>query len=92
MSSNVVGAYERYSFHLTAVVSFLSDFVIRLSLTSVKAEQEEEEICESFPPESPDSTDEHSPSPGVDHGEEDHSEEAGSPGKQRLQLDHVPSL
>ncbi|XP_046895996.1 forkhead box protein P1-B-like isoform X3 [Hypomesus transpacificus] len=59
---------------------------------TVKAEQEEEEICESFPPESPDSTDEHSPSPGVDHGEEDHSEEAGSPGKQRLQLDHVPSL
>lgn len=53
----------------------------------VKNEQEDEEIYEIFPPESPESTDEHSPSPEVDHGED-----SGRTGKPNLQLDHVPSL
>ncbi|KAM6977598.1 forkhead box protein P1-B-like, partial [Aplochiton taeniatus] len=46
----------------------------------IKEEQDDEEICENFPYESPRSADEHGHSPNMDHDE-------GS-----LQLDRVPSL
>lgn len=53
----------------------------------IKEEQEDEEICETFPFESPDSTEElgHSPEMNHDGGH-------GSPGRPHLQLDRVPSL
>lgn len=51
----------------------------------IKEEQEDEEICENYPYESPESTDEHGHSPEMNH-DEDH----GSP--DRLHLDRVPSL
>ncbi|KAM9751287.1 forkhead box protein P1-like isoform 1-T1 [Menidia menidia] len=54
----------------------------------IKEEQEDEEICENYPYESPASTDEHGHSPEMNHHEEDHS----SPERSSLHLDRVPSL
>ncbi|AWP10309.1 putative forkhead box protein P1-B-like [Scophthalmus maximus] len=48
----------------------------------VKEEQEDEEICDSYPYESPESTDEHGHSPDTNPDDERHN----------LQLDRVPSL
>ncbi|XP_071750688.1 forkhead box protein P1-B-like isoform X1 [Centroberyx gerrardi] len=53
----------------------------------IKEEQEDEEICENFPYESPESTDEHSHSPEMNQDEDN-----GSPQRPNLQLDRVPSL
>ncbi|XP_061546292.1 forkhead box protein P1-B-like isoform X2 [Phycodurus eques] len=51
----------------------------------IKEEQEDEEICENYPYESPASTDEHGHSPEMSRDEDN-----GSP--ERLRLDRVPSL
>uniref|UniRef100_A0A3B5B640 Forkhead box P1 n=1 Tax=Stegastes partitus TaxID=144197 RepID=A0A3B5B640_9TELE len=53
----------------------------------IKEEQEDEEICENYPYESPESTDEHGHSPEMNQ-DEDH----GSPERPNLHLDRVPSL
>uniref|UniRef100_A0A8C8E4A7 Fork-head domain-containing protein n=1 Tax=Oryzias sinensis TaxID=183150 RepID=A0A8C8E4A7_9TELE len=53
----------------------------------IKEEQEDEEICENYPYESPASTDEHGHSPDMNQ-EEDNS----SPERSSLHLDRVPSL
>uniref|UniRef100_A0A667ZJ71 Forkhead box protein P1-B-like n=1 Tax=Myripristis murdjan TaxID=586833 RepID=A0A667ZJ71_9TELE len=53
----------------------------------IKEEQEDEEICENFPYESPESTDEHSHSPEMNQDEDN-----CSPERPNLQLDRVPSL
>ncbi|KAM3871610.1 forkhead box protein P1-B-like [Diretmus argenteus] len=53
----------------------------------IKEEQEDEEICENFPYESPESADEHSHSPDMNQDEDN-----GSPEKPYLHLDRVPSL
>uniref|UniRef100_A0A8D0ANW7 Forkhead box protein P1-B-like n=1 Tax=Sander lucioperca TaxID=283035 RepID=A0A8D0ANW7_SANLU len=53
----------------------------------IKEEQEDEEICEAYPYESPESTDEHGPSPEMHHDEDN-----GSPERPNLHFDRVPSL
>ncbi|KAM4609733.1 forkhead box protein P1-like isoform 2-T2 [Polymixia lowei] len=53
----------------------------------IKEEQEDEEICENFPYESPESTDEHCHSPEMNRDEDN-----GSPERPSLQFDRVPSL
>uniref|UniRef100_A0A1A8N2B2 Forkhead box P1a n=2 Tax=Nothobranchius pienaari TaxID=704102 RepID=A0A1A8N2B2_9TELE len=53
----------------------------------IKEEPEDEEICENYPCESPESTDEHGHSP--DGMQEDN---LGSPERSNLHLDRVPSL
>lgn len=53
----------------------------------IKEEQEDEEICENYPYESPESTDEHGHSPEMNHDEDN-----GSPERPNLHLDRVPSL
>lgn len=53
----------------------------------IKEEQEDEEISENYPCESPESTDEHSHSPEMNP-----DEDTGSPEKPNLHLDRVPSL
>ncbi|KAM8862596.1 forkhead box protein P1-like isoform 2-T2 [Spinachia spinachia] len=53
----------------------------------IKEEQEDEEICEGYPYESPESTDELGHSPET-HRDEDH----GSPQRPRLHFNKVPSL
>ncbi|KAM3617026.1 uncharacterized protein V6R79_001288 [Siganus canaliculatus] len=53
----------------------------------IKEEQEDEEICENYPYESPESTDEHGHSPEMNQ-DDDH----GSPDRPSLQFDRVPSL
>uniref|UniRef100_A0A1A8JGL6 Forkhead box P1a n=1 Tax=Nothobranchius kuhntae TaxID=321403 RepID=A0A1A8JGL6_NOTKU len=53
----------------------------------IKEEPEDEEICENYPYESPESTDEHGHSP--DGMQEDN---LGSPERSNLHLDRVPSL
>lgn len=55
--------------------------------TSIKEEQEDEEIGEGYPYESPESTDEHGHSP-----ETNHDEDNGSPERLNLHFDRVPSL
>ncbi|XP_017265270.1 forkhead box protein P1-B [Kryptolebias marmoratus] len=54
----------------------------------IKEEQEDEEICENYPYESPESTDEHGHSPGMIPDEFSSS----SPERCNLHLDRVPSL
>ncbi|XP_028265787.1 forkhead box protein P1-B-like isoform X2 [Parambassis ranga] len=54
----------------------------------IKEEQEDEEICENYPYESPESTDEHGHSPEMMNQDE----ESGSPERPSLHLDRVPSL
>ncbi|XP_075897926.1 forkhead box protein P1-like isoform X10 [Nelusetta ayraudi] len=51
----------------------------------IKEEQEDEEICDNYPYESPESTDEHGHSPEMQQDE-------GSPGRPSLHFDRVPSL
>lgn len=58
-----------------------------LGLTSIKEEQEDEEICDNYPYESAESMDEHGHSPD---GNQD--EGAGSPERPNLHFDRVPSL
>ncbi|TMS16763.1 hypothetical protein E3U43_014056 [Larimichthys crocea] len=53
----------------------------------IKEEQEDEEICENYPYESPESTDEHGHSPEMNHDEDN-----GSPERPNLHFDRVPSL
>ncbi|XP_055366010.1 forkhead box protein P1-B-like isoform X2 [Betta splendens] len=53
----------------------------------IKEEQEDEEICESYPYESPESTDEHGHSPEMNP-----DDDGGSPVRPSLHLDRVPSL
>ncbi|KAK5863899.1 hypothetical protein PBY51_000889 [Eleginops maclovinus] len=53
----------------------------------IKEEQEDEEICEGYPYESPESTDEHGHSPEMNHDEDN-----GSPELPNLLFDRVPSL
>ncbi|XP_068453563.1 forkhead box protein P1-like isoform X2 [Clinocottus analis] len=53
----------------------------------IKEEQEDEEICEGYPYESPESADEHGHSPQT-HRDDDH----GSPERPDLHIDRVPSL
>ncbi|XP_034733265.1 forkhead box protein P1-B-like isoform X1 [Etheostoma cragini] len=53
----------------------------------IKEEQEDEEICEAYPYESPESTDEQGPSPEMHHDEDN-----GSPERPSLHFDRVPSL
>uniref|UniRef100_A0A672J4K0 Forkhead box protein P1-B-like n=1 Tax=Salarias fasciatus TaxID=181472 RepID=A0A672J4K0_SALFA len=53
----------------------------------IKEEQEDEEICENYPYESPESTDEHGHSPDMNA-----DEEQCSPERPSLHLDRVPSL
>eukprot|EP00064_Thunnus_orientalis_P007060 superscaffoldBa00000764_g7079 len=53
----------------------------------IKEEQEDEEICENYLNESPESTDEHSHSPEMNHNEDN-----GSLERPNLHLDRVPSL
>ncbi|XP_075331132.1 forkhead box protein P1-like isoform X2 [Odontesthes bonariensis] len=53
----------------------------------IKEEQEDEEICEGYPYESPESTDEHGHSPEMNR-----DEDSGSPERSSLHLDRVPSL
>ncbi|XP_074538293.1 forkhead box protein P1-like isoform X2 [Halichoeres trimaculatus] len=53
----------------------------------IKEEPEDEEICENYPYESPESTDEHGHSPDM-HRDED----IGSPQRPSLHFDRVPSL
>ncbi|KAF7667436.1 hypothetical protein LDENG_00060220 [Lucifuga dentata] len=53
----------------------------------IKEEQEDEEICENYPYESPESTDEHGHSPDMNLDEDN-----GSPERPNLQLDRVPSF
>uniref|UniRef100_A0AAQ5Y2B8 Fork-head domain-containing protein n=1 Tax=Amphiprion ocellaris TaxID=80972 RepID=A0AAQ5Y2B8_AMPOC len=53
----------------------------------IKEEQEDEEICENYPYESPESTDEHGHSPEMNQDEDN-----GSPERPNLHLDRVPSL
>ncbi|XP_062283508.1 forkhead box protein P1-B-like isoform X1 [Scomber scombrus] len=53
----------------------------------IKEEQEDEEICENYPYESPESTDEHGHSPEMNHDEDN-----SSPERPSLHLDRVPSL
>lgn len=55
--------------------------------SSIKEEQEDEEICDNYPYESPESTDEHGHSPEMNHGECN-----GSPERPSLHFDRVPSL
>lgn len=55
--------------------------------SSIKEEQEDEEICENYPYESPVSTDEHGHSPEMNQDEDN-----GSPERPDLHLDRVPSL
>ncbi|XP_070695697.1 forkhead box protein P1-B-like isoform X4 [Pempheris klunzingeri] len=54
---------------------------------SIKEEQEVEEICENYPYESPESTDEHGHSPEMNQDEDN-----GSPERPSLHFDRVPSL
>ncbi|XP_056279649.1 forkhead box protein P1-B-like isoform X2 [Pseudoliparis swirei] len=54
----------------------------------VKEEREDEEICDGYPYESPESTDELGHSPEMHHGDDDD----GSPGRPSLHMDRVPSL
>lgn len=58
-----------------------------LGLTSIKEEQEDEEICDNYPYESAESTDEHGHSPDVNQ-----DEGSGSPERPNLHFDRVPSL
>lgn len=58
-----------------------------LGLTSIKEEQEDEEICDNYPYESAESTDEHGHSPDVNQDEGN-----GSPERPNLHFDRVPSL
>ncbi|XP_041859744.1 forkhead box protein P1-B-like isoform X3 [Melanotaenia boesemani] len=53
----------------------------------IKEEQEDEEICENYPYESPESTDEQGHSPEMNQDEDN-----GSPQRFNLHLDRVPSL
>lgn len=53
----------------------------------IKEEQEDEEICENYPYESPESTDEHGHSPEMNQDEDN-----SSPERPNLHLDRVPSL
>ncbi|KAM6924638.1 forkhead box protein P1-B-like isoform 2-T2 [Xenentodon cancila] len=53
----------------------------------IKEEQEDEEICENYPYESPESTDEHGHSPEMNQ-----DEDSGIPERSSLHLDRVPSL
>ncbi|XP_026224041.1 forkhead box protein P1-B-like isoform X5 [Anabas testudineus] len=53
---------------------------------SIKEEQEDEEICENYAYESPESTDEHGQSPEMNQDED------SSPERHDLHLDRVPSL
>ncbi|XP_040009720.1 forkhead box protein P1-B-like isoform X2 [Xiphias gladius] len=53
----------------------------------IKEEQEDEEICDNYPYESPESTDEHGHSPEMNQDEDN-----GSPERYSLHLDRVPSL
>nr|AMK37812.1 Foxp1a [Oreochromis niloticus] len=53
----------------------------------IKEEQEDEEISENYPYESPESTDEHSHSPEMNRDDDN-----GSPERPSLHLDRVPSL
>ncbi|XP_030589972.1 forkhead box protein P1-B-like isoform X1 [Archocentrus centrarchus] len=53
----------------------------------IKEEQEDEEISENYPYESPESTDEHGHSPEMNRDEDN-----GSPERPSLHLDRVPSL
>ncbi|XP_034394294.1 forkhead box protein P1-B-like isoform X2 [Cyclopterus lumpus] len=53
----------------------------------IKEEQGDEEICDGYPYESPESTDEHGHSPEMHHDEDN-----GSPERPNLHLDRVPSL
>ncbi|XP_068996944.1 forkhead box protein P1-like isoform X2 [Embiotoca jacksoni] len=53
----------------------------------IKEEQEDEEICENYPYESPESTYEHGHSPEMNQDEDN-----GSPERPNLHLDRVPSL
>ncbi|XP_061591447.1 forkhead box protein P1-B-like isoform X2 [Cololabis saira] len=53
----------------------------------IKEEQEDEEICENYPYESPESTDEHGHSPEMTQDEDN-----GIPERSSLHLDRVPSL
>lgn len=53
--------------------------------SSIKEEQEDEEICENYPYESPESTDEQGHSPELNQDE-------GSPERPNLHFDRVPSL
>lgn len=62
---------------------------MRFYQTSIKEEQEDEEICENYPYESPESTDEHSHSHSPEMNQE---EDNGSPERPNLHLDRVPSL
>lgn len=62
-------------------------FVLRVYQTSIKEEQEDEEISENYPYESPESTDEHGHSPEMNRDDNN-----GSPERPSLHLDRVPSL
>lgn len=58
-----------------------------LHLTSIKEEQEDEEICDNYPYESAESMDEHGHSPDANQ-----DEGTGSPERPNLHFDRVPSL
>lgn len=62
-------------------------FFLHVHQTSIKEEQEDEEICENYPYESPESTDEHGHSPEMNQEEDN-----GSPERPNLHFDRVPSL